>query len=186
MMRKSSFVLAFALAAGGLPAADIAPAPEGRQGGLPSKELSDLLGAVNGAAGRRDVDVYAVLSDGVYLYAAESNLLTPVNAGDHRATLARLLKLHDDRRVMLVQVLDPVRADGMTPPDGLIGEERAKRIALGDAKLAERELRKLSVELERKKGRQVYDVEFEAGLREYEYRIDARTGAIVESRREWD
>ena len=68
---------------------------------LSEQELSDLLWAGNGinraASGGRtapsarnvqDIDIYAVLPEGAYLYDAKKNELTPVAAGDHRSVIA--------------------------------------------------------------------------------------------------
>ena len=65
---------------------------------LPPQVLSDMLWAANGInrpdSGRRtapsaknmqEIDVYVAKADGVYLYDAKANALTPVIAGDIRA-----------------------------------------------------------------------------------------------------
>ena len=60
-----------------------------------------------------------------------------------------------------------------------ISADKAKKIALGDAKLAERDVTFVKVELELEDNRLVYDVEFYSGNVEYDYDIDAVSGAIV-------
>lgn len=60
-----------------------------------------------------------------------------------------------------------------------ISADKAKRIALGDAKLAEKNVTFVKVELEFEDNRLVYDVEFYSGNVEYDYDIDAVSGAIV-------
>ena len=60
-----------------------------------------------------------------------------------------------------------------------ISADKAKRIALGDAKLAEKDVTFVKVELEFENNRLVYDVEFYSGNVEYDYDIDAVSGAIV-------
>ena len=60
-----------------------------------------------------------------------------------------------------------------------ISADKAKRIALGDAKLAEKDVTFVKVELELGDNRLVYDVEFYSGNVEYDYDIDAVSGAIV-------
>ncbi len=65
---------------------------------LSLQDLSDLLWAANGInrpekGGRtapssmnsQDIDLYVFLQEGVYLYDAKNQVLTPVTAGDHRA-----------------------------------------------------------------------------------------------------
>ena len=60
-----------------------------------------------------------------------------------------------------------------------ISVDKAKKIALGDAKLAEKDVTFVKVELELEDNRLVYDVEFYSGNVEYDYDIDAVSGAIV-------
>ena len=47
-------------------------------------------------------------------------------------------------------------------------------------------MKKLKCELDREKGKLVYEVEFEADGVEYEYTIDAETGEIVKIEKEDD
>jgi nitroreductase len=66
---------------------------------LSLQDLSDLLWAANGvnrpdgkrtassAMNAQDVDIYAFMKDGVYLYDAKAQALVPVLAGDHRAEI---------------------------------------------------------------------------------------------------
>lgn len=64
--------------------------------------------------------------------------------------------------------------------DLLIGEERAQQIALSDARLAENQVSKLKVRLKLDDGVWYYDVEFRTIALEYEYEIEAYTGAILD------
>lgn len=61
----------------------------------------------------------------------------------------------------------------------LIGEERAKTIALEQAGLSEGDVTRLRVEYEIDNGVKQYDVEFRHGGYEYEYEINAQTGAVI-------
>ena len=65
-----------------------------------------------------------------------------------------------------------------------ISADKAKKIALGDAKLSEKDVTFVKVELEFENNRLVYDVEFYSGNVEYDYDIDAVSGAIVSSDRD--
>lgn len=62
----------------------------------------------------------------------------------------------------------------------LIGEERAQQIALSDARLAENQVSKLKVRLKLDDGVWYYDVEFRTIALEYEYEIEAYSGAILD------
>ncbi len=65
-----------------------------------------------------------------------------------------------------------------------IGAQKAKEIALADAGVDAATALFDDVELDRKKGVIVYDVEFEAGDAEYDYHIDAVSGEILKSKRD--
>lgn len=61
----------------------------------------------------------------------------------------------------------------------LIGEAKAKKIALNDAGLSASKVTFLEIKLDWEKGRQIYDVEFYTDDLEYDYHIDARTGDVL-------
>ena len=61
----------------------------------------------------------------------------------------------------------------------LIGEDKAREIALEDAGLKEKEITLIKSEYEMDDGREQYDVEFLKGNQEYDYDIDANTGEII-------
>lgn len=60
-----------------------------------------------------------------------------------------------------------------------IGETKAKEIALNHAGLTNSQVTFLQLKLDWENGRQVYEVEFYSGNKEYDYEIDAATGSIV-------
>lgn len=62
----------------------------------------------------------------------------------------------------------------------LIGQERAEQIALSDASLAENQVTKMKTRLKFDDGVWYYDVEFRTIALEYEYEIEAYTGAIID------
>ena len=67
-----------------------------------------------------------------------------------------------------------------------ISREKAKSIALSHAGLNEADVRGLEIELDNEKGVLVYEVSFESGKYEYDYDIDAYTGAIKYSEKDFD
>ena len=67
-----------------------------------------------------------------------------------------------------------------------IGEEAAIAVALAHAGLARNAVRDLKCELDRENGVMVYEVEFESGIYDYEYDIEATTGKILKSKKELD
>ena len=64
-------------------------------------------------------------------------------------------------------------------PSGDIGMERAKQIALSHAGLSQGSVSFVKVELDYEDGVKVYDIEFYSGNVEYDYEINAATGAII-------
>lgn len=68
-----------------------------------------------------------------------------------------------------------------------IGQEKAKQIALEHAGVSQDNLRKLEIDLDEEHGVMVYEVEFETYDRmEYEYNIDALSGAVLKYEKEYD
>lgn len=62
--------------------------------------------------------------------------------------------------------------------DGYIGKDAAKAAALEDAGCAASEVTRLKADLEHEDGYVFYEVEFTCGAVEYEYAINASTGAV--------
>lgn len=67
-----------------------------------------------------------------------------------------------------------------------IGEEAAKSAAFKHAGVSAADASKLKCKLEAEKGVYVYEVEFEVGRTEYEYEIDAVSGAILKAEQDID
>lgn len=72
-------------------------------------------------------------------------------------------------------------ATGSTPADPaeLITPEQSQNIALDHAGVSAEEVTGLHAVLDTDDGRREYDVEFHVGRTEYDYEIDADTGAIL-------
>ncbi len=82
----------------------------------------------------------------------------------------------------LVTDADTFSGEGQTPvkkPDGLLTAEDAAAKALEHAGLKAEDVTFIQKKLEWDDGRQVYDVEFYSGAKEYDYEIDAATGEII-------
>ena len=61
----------------------------------------------------------------------------------------------------------------------MIGKDAALQVALEDAGLTSEEVRDVDIELDSTLTSRRYEVDFEAGRTEYEYKIDAYTGEIL-------
>ena len=77
---------------------------------------------------------------------------------------------------------EAVEADAGQADDALeyIGVEHAKSVALEHAGLSKEEVRFEKAKLDHEDGRTVYEIEFKYRGAEYEYKLDARTGSVVE------
>ena len=71
-------------------------------------------------------------------------------------------------------------------PSGDIGHAKAKTIALNHAGVSENTAYDMDVELDDEDGTFVYEVEFKSGNMEYDYEIDAASGAILKHETELD
>lgn len=67
-----------------------------------------------------------------------------------------------------------------------ISSDDAKAAALNHAGLTTAQVTHLKAELDREGGKLVYEIEFKSGGHEYEYVIDAATGAVIKSEKELD
>lgn len=78
------------------------------------------------------------------------------------------------------QVLHGVEQVGTASRKDYIGEDQARSIALEHARLGDGEVHALEIELDYEDGRMIYEVEFRAGQKAYDYEIDAKNGRILE------
>ena len=78
-------------------------------------------------------------------------------------------------------------AKSSAPSDGAdIGHAKAKSIALNHAGVSENEAYDMDIELDDEDGKLVYEIEFKSGNMEYDYEIDAASGAILKHEAELD
>lgn len=70
--------------------------------------------------------------------------------------------------------------------DSYIGEAAAKAAALAHAGVAEFELSKWEIELDFDDGHAIYEIEFKTSSMEYEYEIDANSGAVLKAEQDYD
>lgn len=68
----------------------------------------------------------------------------------------------------------------------LISAEAAKSAALAHAGVSASNVYEFKCELDRDDGVTLYEVEFKSGGMEYEYEIDATTGAVLKAEQDWD
>ena len=85
-------------------------------------------------------------------------------------------------------VSPPAQSSQPAQPSGSadIGHAKAKSIALNHAGVSENEAYDMDIELDDEDGILVYEVEFKSGNMEYDYEINAATGAILKHESELD
>ena len=98
------------------------------------------------------------------------------------AVIAVKREMADDDEVSEAQPAKPAQPG--TAQD--IGHAKAKSIALNHAGVSESKAYDMEIELDDEDGTLVYEVEFKSGNREYDYEIDAATGAILRHETELD
>jgi uncharacterized membrane protein YkoI len=78
--------------------------------------------------------------------------------------------------------------DGNPPsieePNGDIDQAGAEEIALADANLMRADVSSINTRLDESNGIEFYEVKFVYSSKEYEYKIDVKTGEIIESENE--
>ena len=97
-------------------------------------------------------------------------------------------KVFSGQKDLLAAVSTPNATTKPTAPsDGAdIGHAKAKSIALNHAGLSENQAYDMDIELDDEDGTLVYEVEFKSGNTEYDYEIDAASGAILKHETELD
>lgn len=82
--------------------------------------------------------------------------------------------------------VEGVASTGQPSDEAYIGREKAKEAAFAHALVKEENVRELDVEMDYEYKVMVYEVEFTAGEYEYDYTIDAKSGQVLHSHREYD
>ena len=97
-------------------------------------------------------------------------------------------KVFSGQKDLLAAVSTPNATTKPTAPsDGAdIGHAKAKSIALNHAGVSESKAYDMEIELDDEDGTLVYEVEFKSGNMEYDYEIDAASGAILKHEAELD
>lgn len=116
----------------------------------------------------------------VYLFCAKERLATVARAYLDYEACIKALKLDGGRRIILGQTV------GYPANDGYVGRQTAIRTALAHAGFGEQDIRYLKCELDREDGVMVYEIEFKKDGFEYDYEINAHSGAIQKSKKERD
>lgn len=95
----------------------------------------------------------------------------------------KLDKFDDDKYDDYDDIYDD---DNIPQKDNYISTDEAKNIALKDAGFKANEVNSLKCELDDNNGKIYYEVEFEKGIYEYEYKLDPVSGSIINHKTEVD
>lgn len=116
------------------------------------------------------LDVDFDFDDGKYLYEVEFRVGTVKYEYDIDATTGEIHKKEVDDKTVIEKA-----PDGVT----FIGVEEAQRIVLENAGVTAEEVTVTKAKLDFEKGAYVYEIEFKKGTVEYDYEINAVTGAVI-------
>ena len=116
------------------------------------------------------LDVEFDFDDGKYLYEVEFRVGTVKYEYDIDATTGEIHKKEVNDKTVIEKA-----------PDGVIfiGVEEAQRIVLENAGVTAEEVTVTKAKLDFEKGAYVYEIEFKKGTVEYDYEINAVTGAVI-------
>ena len=163
------------------------------------KQLYNTVNSVlNDSAHTADVLSQTLSQDSALEAQAKSNNISTGKA----ALIEQIMKLNSSLKfealsALSVEELKDLRdagAPGMpigrsaaaSAASGNIGESKARSIALSHAGVSSSAVHSFESELDHENGRLVYEIEFKSGNMEYNYEIDAATGAIVKYESEYD
>ena len=137
----------------------------------PDKDITKLAEEYGITAGKAKLISQIVAQDPAYIFAD----LVPM-------TINELNLLSESRHMSLGDIETVGKASDVS----YIGEEAAKAAALKHAGVDASAARNIECELDWEKGTMVYEVEFTANGYEYDYEINAKTGAVVKYEKEAD
>ena len=76
-------------------------------------------------------------------------------------------------------------SNGEFNPDANISKSEAKAIVLDHAELDASDVKRYKVEMDKERGRLVYEIEFDSGKHEYDYKVDAENGKVLKAEKEF-
>lgn len=77
------------------------------------------------------------------------------------------------------------RAPAQPAAEAKVTKDEAKAAALAHAGLAENEISRFKIELDKERNVLVYEIEFEAGKYEYDYEVNAENGKVIKNEKEF-
>lgn len=121
--------------------------------------------------------------DGVMIYEVEFYAKNLEYDYEINATTGEIIKSQKDKDNDLTP---PPSTESSNPSGSDIGKDKAKEIAFAHAGVKGENVRELEIELEHDNGVLRYEISFKAKGYEYDYEINAATGAILQNEKELD
>ncbi len=173
--------------------------PDSEKGAALQKELTDEISGILKASSveasvlsqtlEEDKELEA-LAETYGISMGKASMIRQIMAKDSWLTAADLAGLTINELNLLSSShqiqLDSISSTGSASSDGYIGIEKAQSIALEHAKISASDVSKLKTELDAENGVMVYEVEFVYDHTEYEYDINAKSGAVEKTKKEID
>lgn len=166
-----------------------------------SKEIDEILkassiyGSVLSQAYDKDSDAHELAIDNK-ISEAKAHLIKNIintkikDSNGNVYTFESLSKLSINELNLLLsekktEIIDEnTKKLGTASDSSYIGKEKAKNIALKNAGISAKNVKKIEIELDADDGIIVYDIDFIANNIEYEYEINAKTGDIIKKETE--
>ncbi len=143
-----------------------------------AKEVALTHAGVN-EADLLDVDIEMDMENGILVYEVDFDTARWEYEYDVHATRGQVLKHQKEANDYKIE-------NNPAAPENLIGKDAAKEAALKHAGVAADAIREYECELDRHDGKLIYEVSFDTAEYEYEYDIDATTGAVIAWEKDWD
>lgn len=160
-----------------------------------SREIDEILagGGFTGSVISQTIEKNTEVTEIAEKYGiteGKAKLIKEIAAKDNTLTVEELAPLTINELNLLsegkTRTVDTVKKEGKASDKAYIGAERAKEIVFNDAGVSADDVYDLEVEFDHENGFMIYEVEFDAGRRSYEYDVNAVTGTIVWTDKELD
>ncbi len=150
---------------------------------------SNISGAILGQTLDND-DELSLLASSYGITLGKAKLIRQITLQNNFYTFEELVPLTINELNLISESgslkLEDIESTGQASSSAYIGEAAAKSAAFAHAGVLESDIYNLEWELDWEDGKMVYEIEFNCGEYEYEYDIDALTGSVLKSEKEYD
>ena len=156
-----------------------------------TEEINDILNAtaVQAAILSQDMKETTIAKE-ENISQGKATLIENIVAANERYKAEELADLSVNELNLIVTnskiKVENVASTGNAAENAYIGKDKAKAAAFAHAKVKESDVRELEIEMDYEYKTMVYKVDFASGEYEYDYTIDAKSGEVLHSHREYD